>query len=428
MPSPLENLSVANAEWFLKPETQAVFACLNREGFEVRVVGGAVRNALMSEPVHEVDFATTARPEDTLRLAAQAGIKTAPTGISHGTVTVIVNGVPFEVTTLRRDVETHGRYATVEFSDSWAEDAKRRDFTMNALYAGARGEVYDPLGGLADIKARLVRFVGDADARIREDYLRILRFFRFSAQYARQNFDREAIAAAVRQRHGLSKLSRERIRAELLRILVSRRAVDAIEVMDESGLLLLLLGGVMRRKRFERLCRIEAALGDRPDPILRLASLAVFVEEDASLLAAKLRLSVQETNELLGLAAAAPRMTAALSKAGPDALLYRLGPRLYRGRALLAWASGEASETDRAWTFAAGLAQSWRRPAFPVTGADLIAKGWKPGVALGNRLKELEDCWIESGFSLSRDALLDLTGHPANDNESKRRQTPSPED
>lgn len=424
---PLENVSVAKAEWFLKPETQAVFACLNREGFEVRVAGGAVRNTLLNEPVHEVDFATTARPADTLRLAAQAGHKTAPTGISHGTVMVIVNGVPFEVTTLRRDVETHGRYATVEFSDDWAEDARRRDFTMNALYAGSRGQVYDPLGGLADIEARLVRFVGDADTRIREDYLRILRFFRFSAQYAQCDFDREAIAAAVRQRHGLRKLSRERIRAELLRILVARRAVDAVEVMDESGLLLLLLGGVMQRSRFERLCQIEAALEQRPDPILRLASLGVYIQEDAARLAAKLRLSVQETNELLGLAAAAPRMNAALGKPGLEALLYRLGPHLYRGRALLAWASGEGSPADEAWTFAAGLAQSWRRPAFPVTGADLIAKGWEPGVALGKRLKELEELWIERGFSLSREALLDLTGHPANDNESKQRQTPSSE-
>ena len=174
-------MSVANAEWFLKPETQAVFACLNREGFEARVVGGAVRNTLLDEPVREVDFATTARPEDTLRLAAQAGIKTVPTGISHGTVTLIVHGVPFEVTTLRQDVETHGRHATVAFGEDWAEDARRRDFTMNALYAGSKGDVYDPLGGASGSPGRRVRFVGDARTRIQEDYLRILRFFRFSA-------------------------------------------------------------------------------------------------------------------------------------------------------------------------------------------------------------------------------------------------------
>ena len=265
----MTGLIVAHAEWFLKPETQAVFACLNREGFEARVVGGAVRNTLLNEPVREVDFATTARPEDTLRLAAQAGIKTVPTGISHGTVTLIVHGVPFEVTTLRQDIETHGRRATVAFSEDWAEDACRRDFTMNALYAGSKGDVYDPLEGAADLLARRVRFVGDARTRIQEDYLRILRFFRFNAQYARGAFDREGVAASIRERFGLQRLSRERIRSELLHILVARRAVDAIEVMDESGLLILIFGGVTRRERFNWLCQIEAALGLWPDPIFR---------------------------------------------------------------------------------------------------------------------------------------------------------------
>jgi tRNA nucleotidyltransferase/poly(A) polymerase len=408
----MEKLSVAAADWFLKPETQAVFGCLNREGFDARVVGGAVRNALLDEPVTEVDFATTARPEDILRLSAQAGIKTAPTGIGHGTVTLIVNGVPFEVTTLRRDVATDGRRATVEFGGDWAGDARRRDFTMNALYAGSQGEVYDPLGGIADLRARRVRFVGDADTRIREDYLRILRFFRFSAEYASGAFDPEGIAAAIRERLGLQRLSRERIRSELLRILVTRRAADAIEIMDESGLLLLILGGVARRMRFERLCRIEAALGLRPDPIYRLASLSLFIEEDAGRLSGKLRLSSQETGELLSLAVAEPRITARLGKNELEALLYRLGPRLYLGRVLLAWASTDASPDDSAWTFAANLSRSWQRPKFPIGGADLIAKGWAPGVALGERLKRLEEEWIASGFTLSRDALLDLGGKP----------------
>ena len=173
--------SVAAADWFLWPGTQAVFACLNRDGFEARVVGGAVRNALLGRPVNEVDFATTATPDDVLRLAAQAGIKTVPTGIAHGTVTLIACGVPFEVTALRRDVETDGRHATVAFGTDWAEDARRRDFTMNALYADAQGKVHDPLGGLSDLRAGRVRFVGDPAQRIREDYLRTLRFFRFSA-------------------------------------------------------------------------------------------------------------------------------------------------------------------------------------------------------------------------------------------------------
>jgi tRNA nucleotidyltransferase/poly(A) polymerase len=404
----MESLSVANADWFLKPETQAVFACLNREGFEARAVGGAVRNTLLGRPVSEVDFATTARPGDILRLASKAGLKTAPTGIAHGTVTIIAQGTPFEATTLRRDVATDGRRATVAFGEDWAEDARRRDFTMNALYADADGQVYDPLEGLPDLFARRVRFAGDAGARIREDYLRILRFFRFSAEYAEGAFDREGVAASIRERLGLMRLSRERVRAELLRILVARRAAGAIEVLDESGLLLLILGGVARRRRFERLCAIEAALEARPDPIYRLAALALFTDEDAARLADKLRLFTQETNDLSGLAARRPDVSGGMDEAALEAALYRLGPRLYLGRLLLSWADSQAAESDPAWKRAAALAQSWRRPKFPVKGGDLVARGWAPGAAVGESLRRLEEKWIASRFMLSREALLEL--------------------
>ena len=412
----MTGLSVAHAEWFLQPETQAVFTCLNREGFEARVVGGAVRNTLLNEPVREVDFATTARPEDTLRLAGHAGIKTVPTGMSHGTVTLIVHGMPFEVTTLRQDVETHGRHATVAFGEDWAEDARRRDFTMNALYAGSKGEVYDPLGGAADLLARRVRFVGDARTRIQEDYLRILRFFRFSAQYARGAFDREGVAASVWERFGLQRLSRERVRSELLHILVARRAVDAIEVMDESGLLILIFGGVARRERFNRLCQIEAALGLWPDPIFRLAALGVFIQEDAARLSAKLRLSSQETNDLLSLASAPPVTQPRTREL--KAALYRLGPRIYLGCVLLAWASAGASVNDAAWTSAVDLLRSWPRPKFPIGGADLIARGWSSGAPLGDELRRLEEQWIESGFTLGREDLVRLA-------DDRRKWTPA---
>jgi len=385
-----------------------VFACLNREGFEARAVGGAVRNALLAQPVTEVDFATTAKPEDVLRLAASAGVKTALTGFAHGTVTLIVNGVPFEVTSLRRDVETDGRHATVAFGSDWAEDARRRDFTMNALYADAAGKVHDPLGGLNDLRAGRVRFVGDPVQRIREDYLRILRFFRFSADYAQCGFDRDGLAAAIRERMGLLRLSRERVRMELLRILVTRRAGEAIQIMDEAGLLLLLLGGVARRLRFARLCQIEAALEFKPDAILRLAALGIFVEEDAGRLADRLRLSSQEAKELEGLSAFSPVISANLSKAALEVLLYRHGARLYLGRLLLAWASADAAPDDPAWRHAAGLAANWRRPGFPLGGADLIALGLKPGPALGALLKDLEEQWIAGGFTADRETLLDL--------------------
>ena len=400
--------SVATADWFLWPGTQAVFACLNREGFEARVVGGAVRNALLGRPVTEVDFATTAKPEDVTRLAAQAGIKTVPTGIAHGTVTLIAGGVPFEVTSLRRDVETDGRHATVAFGTDWAEDARRRDFTMNALYADAQGKVHDPLGGLSDLRAGRVRFVGDPAQRIREDYLRTLRFFRFSAGYAAGAFDPDGITAAIRERMGLLRLSRERVRTELLRIQVAPRAGEAIEVMEDSGLLLLLLGGIARRGRFERLCRIEAALKLAPNPVLRLAALGTFVEEDAGRLGEKLRLSSQEAKELEGLLAISPAISPALGEAALQVLLYKLGAPLFLGRLLLAWASSDAPPDNEAWASAAALAGNWTRPSFPLGGADLIALGMRPGPALGALLRELEDRWAADGFSAGREALLEL--------------------
>ena len=403
------SLSVASAGWFARPETRAVFACLNRDGFEVRAVGGAIRNTLLGREVSEVDFAATAKPEDVIRLAREAGIRTVPTGIAHGTVTLIINGVPFEVTSLRRDVATDGRRATVAFEGSWMEDARRRDFTINALYASAEGNVHDPLGeGVSDLKAGRVRFVGDPATRIREDFLRILRFFRFSADYAKGEFDRGGISAAIRERGGLSRLSRERVRMELLRILIARRAPEAIEIMDESGLLPILLGGVARRMRFNRLCRIEDAIDHAADPILRLAALGTFVEEDAGRLMGKLRLSSREARELQGLAAISPAISPGAGEAALYVLLYKLGPRLYMGRLLLAWADAGASPADAAWLRAADLAKSWRRPAFPLCGADMIALGLAPGPSLGSLLKELEEEWMAHGFMADRDTLLAL--------------------
>ncbi len=400
--------SVATADWFLWPGTQAIFACLNREGFEARAVGGAVRNSLLGLPVTEVDFATTAKPEDAARLAAAAGIETVPTGLSHGTQTLIACGVPFEVTALRRDVDTDGRHATVAFGTDWTEDARRRDFTMNALYADARGHVRDPLGGLADLRAGRVRFVGDPGKRIREDYLRTLRFFRFSAEYAPGAFDADGMAAAIRERLGLLRLSRERVRSELLRILATRRAAHAIELMDEAGLLLLLLGGVVNRVRFERFCRIEAALGLAPDAVRRLAALALFVREDAGRLTQKLRLSTQEAKELEGLSATSPAIPAALGKAALQVLLYKLGARSYAGRILLAWAASGAPVDDGDWRAAVDLAGAWQPPRFPLGGADLMALGMEPGPAMGALLKELEERWAADGFSADRETLMNM--------------------
>ncbi|MGO9545439.1 MAG: CCA tRNA nucleotidyltransferase, partial [Rhodomicrobium sp.] len=259
-----------------------------------------------------------------------------------------------------------------------------------------------------DLKAGRVRFVGDASDRIREDYLRILRFFRFSADYASGDFDSAGIAAAVEERAGLRRLSRERVRMELLRIFVTRRAGEAIEIMDETGLLLILLGGVVRRARFERLCEIEAALHQKPDAIFRLAALGLFVKEDAGRLVEKLRLTSQEAKDLEGLSAVSPAISPCDGTAVLEILLYKLGARLYLGRLLLAWATEGAGPDDEAWRYAAGLAATWQRPHFPLGGADLIALGLQPGPALGAILKDLEAEWMRSGFTADRETLLRL--------------------
>ena len=286
--------SLKDAEWLKRPETARVFAALEESGVETRAVGGAVRDTLLGLPVSEIDLATTARPDQVMALARTAGLKAVPTGIEHGTVTVIANGVPFEVTTLRRDVETFGRHATIAFTEDWEEDARRRDFTLNALYAGSDGAVFDPLGGYADLVAGRVRFIGDAEARIKEDYLRILRFFRFNAYYGKGPFDPEGLQAAVRLRAGLDQLSAERVAAEFRRLLVAPQAMRAVEALFDYGLLSGLLGSVPRLERFKRLIAIEEMLGLVPDAMVRLAALAVFVEEDAERLAARLRLSNAE--------------------------------------------------------------------------------------------------------------------------------------
>ena len=286
--------SLAGAEWLKRRETSAVFGALQGDRIETRAVGGAVRNALLGLPVTEIDLATTAEPEQVMALAEEAGLKAVPTGIDHGTVTVIADGLPFEVTTLRRDVETFGRHAKIAYTTSWEEDAKRRDFTLNALYADRDGKVFDPLGGYDDLAAGRVRFIGDAEARIKEDFLRILRFFRFHAYYGKGDMDAAGLKAAVKLRAGIEQLSAERVAGELRRILVAPQAACAVEALYDYGLLTGVLGGVPRLGRFERLVAIEAANALAPDASLRLAALAVFVEEDVARLAERLRLSNAE--------------------------------------------------------------------------------------------------------------------------------------
>ncbi len=316
--------SLHGAGWLNRPETRAVFGALSGDGVETRAVGGAVRDALLGLEVTDVDFATTAVPEKVMARARGAGLKAIPTGLAHGTVTVVADGTAFEVTTLRRDVETFGRHATVAFTQDWAEDAQRRDFTLNALYAEADGTLYDPLHGYEDLAAGRVRFIGDARARIEEDYLRILRFFRFNAYYGRGPLDEDGLAACVRARAGLAQLSAERIWAELKRILVAPRAEAGIAALFDYGLLSDVLGGAPRLGRLARLIAIEAAQGREASAPLRLAALCVFVAEDAPRLAARFKLSNAD-QALLALGASETFDRALPEEGAAKRLLYRLG-------------------------------------------------------------------------------------------------------
>ncbi|KAA5602200.1 CCA tRNA nucleotidyltransferase [Blastochloris sulfoviridis] len=404
--------SLAGAAWLFDGPAARVLAMLDRDGEEARVVGGAVRNALMGQPPGDIDIATTATPDEVTRRAHAAGLKPVPTGLDHGTVTVVADGVGIEVTTLRQDVETDGRRAMVAFGRDWEADARRRDFTINAFSADRTGHVYDPIGGFDDLARRRVRFIGDPVTRIREDYLRILRFFRFHAGYGVGAPDAAGLTACLAERAGLAKLSRERIRLELLKLFKAAGAGATLEVMADTGLIHAVLGGIADAAAFSRLAAIESARGLAPDPVRRLAVLAVRIEEDAARLHDRLRLANDETRRLTRIAAHW-RHAAAMTVVEARTLLYRLGAPDYRDVVLAALAlSGEAAAAP-GWADRLDLPQRWTPPPCPIKAADLMARGLKPGPALGRALAQAEAAWIAAGFPLAPDAIGRIVGAAA---------------
>ena len=388
-----------DAPWLSAGPAARVLALLNGNGEESRVVGGAVRNALLKIPTGDIDIATTAVPDEVVRRAKAAGIKCVPTGIDHGTVTLVVEAQPFEVTTLRQDTETYGRKAKVAFGRDWVRDAERRDFTINGLSVDTTGLVHDHVGGLADIEARRVRFIGDAAARIAEDYLRILRFFRMHAAYGAGEPDRAGYLACIGGRAGLAGLSAERMRMEMLKLLVADGAERAVTAMGDAGLLLTIVGGVAYNGPFAAMIAAEAALGLAPHPIRRLAALTVAVTEDARRVAARLRLSNAEAKTLDSMGHRWWRLTG-MDEARARQRLYRLGEVHYRDRLLLAWARSGQSHGEDYWRELAGLPQRWRAPKFPLKAADFISRGIAEGPALGHVLTLAEDAWLAADFPL----------------------------
>jgi len=404
------------ADWLKTKPLQALFKALNRDGGEVRVVGGAVRNTLLGTGVSDVDLATTHVPDETVRLATEAGFKPVPTGIEHGTITVVVQGHPFEVTTLRQDIETNGRHAKVAFGTDWKADAERRDFTINALYATADGTIIDDVGGLADIESRTLRFIGDAEQRIREDYLRILRFFRFFAWYGSGRPEAEGLRASARLKDGLSQLSAERVWSELKKLLSAPDPSRALLWMRQGGVLNLILPESEKWgiDAIHGLVRTEADLGWQADPLVRLESIippdSVRMEE----MGKRLKMSNAERARLEAWARA-DAVKPELSEQALKKTIYRGSKQAVLDRIRLAYAAAraEAAGSDEAMVRAGGFArlldtaERYDAPVFPVTGGDLLALGIQKGPGLGEALRSLETFWIDSGFSLDRTALLD---------------------
>jgi poly(A) polymerase len=402
----------ADAPWLTTGGTARVLQLLGTDGEEARVVGGTVRNALLDLPPGDMDIATTARPEEVIRRARSAGIKSVPTGIDHGTVTLVIDKHPYEVTTLREDTETFGRKAKVAFGRDWVKDAERRDFTMNGLSVDANGVVYDYVGGIADARARRVRFIGNPDQRIAEDYLRILRFFRIHAAFGAGDPDRDGYLACIRGRGGLASLSAERVRMEMLKLLVANGASRAALAMVDAGSLQALIGGVAYAGPLTAMIAIERELGLPASATRRLAALTVAVTEDAKRVAARLRLSNAEAKALDSMGHRWWRF-ANKDEANARRLLYRLGRERYLDRVLLAWARNGGDVTASRWRELAELPQRWTAPKFPLRAADFIARGMAEGPALGHVLTLAEDAWLAADFPLDKAALASIADQAA---------------
>jgi poly(A) polymerase len=390
--------NLSGASWLATGGLPRLLSVLDCDGEEARVVGGAVRNALLDMPIAEIDVATTAVPDEVVKRVTTAGFKPVPTGIEHGTVTVVIDKHPFEVTTLRKDVETYGRHAKVEFGRDWKADAERRDFTINALSATRDGAVYDYAGGLDDLAQRRVRFIGDPAKRIAEDYLRILRFFRFHAAYGSGRLDADGLAACIAGRDGLDQLSRERVRMELMKLLVAAHAAPTLTALADAGLLLRVLGGVPYLAAFGNMVKVEAAISAEPNAVRRLGALAVAIPEDAERLWQKLRLANNEHERLASMGESWGRISPLYGEKAAKALLYRLRPQNFTDRVLLGWARSAASAHDGEWRALATLPQRWTAPVFPLKAAEFMKRGVAQGPALGVALAAAEQAWILAGF------------------------------
>ena len=408
--------------WMTAPATVAVMAALragDETGLVALFVGGCVRDSLLDREAGDIDIATVLAPEIVTERLQAAGLKVVPTGPAHGTVTAVTEGRHFEITTLRVDVDTDGRHATVAFTDDWAADAQRRDFTVNALFADSAGAVFDPVGGLADLKAGRVRFVGIAEQRIREDVLRLLRFFRFYAQFGSPPPDKEAIAACANLADLLPTLSGERVAAEAFKLMAAADPATTMTLMSANGVLAHFLPEAKEIDRLAALVTVEGVV-EQSDPLRRLAAGLKVDAAGADAIADRFRLSNADRSRLRELVATDRRVHRDMNTRARQAALYRLGAAGWRDRVLMDWAEEVALGTPqdnaltKAWRELYNLSDEWTPPAFPLQGNDVLSLGVEAGPVVGRHLAAVEEWWIAGGFAAGRDACLNklrtLTG------------------
>ncbi len=395
--------------WMNTPAVRAVIDALEAKGGRgcARFVGGCVRNALIGRPIDDIDVATTLTPDEVVAALEHAGLRAAPTGVEHGTITAIADHHPVEVTTLRRDVSTDGRRAVVAFTTDWDEDARRRDFRLNALYADTDGRLFDPTGhGEADARAGRIVFVGDPMIRIREDYLRILRFFRFYAWYGKGEPDAAAIGACRAMRGSLAGRSAERTQKEILKLLAADDPRKSVKLMAATGVLEAILPTAKDLARLDAMVAIQRTIGET-DPELRLAALIPSDPRAATETAERLRLSNAQRDRLSAAAGCEPRIVSWMSPRQVRRAVYRLGAQAFADRVKLAWAASPKGANAPQWRGLLTLAEAWTRPEFPVTGEDAMAAGAPEGRAVGQVLREVEDWWVDEDFPADRSLALE---------------------
>jgi len=392
--------------WIISKDIQRIFSALP-EG-TLRFVGGCVRNALLGEPVRDIDLACQLEPIEVQSTLKIAGIKTVPTGIEHGTVTAVVDEKPFEITSLRKDIETDGRRAIVSFTQDWVEDAQRRDFTINALYADTDGHIYDPTGrGLADIEKRTLHFVGEADARVQEDYLRILRFFRFLAWYGgKAKVDAQALKACRDNRRGLKKVSTERIWTEYKRLLEAPDPQRALRIMLTNDILDMLFPEASNIEGLEKMVGLESREGLTPDPMLRIMSMSGRDEFALAGFCKRLKTSKAERRRLLGWAGDRTSFDPREDERNKKIAIFHAGQDVALDRLIIRAAGEEDTVMATRWIALHEFAKDWDIPEFPLKGRDLKSAGLKDGPEIGTKLAALKALWVRSGFTADKARLI----------------------